>query len=369
MEGNIPYRAPFKQGGGMNAPFQPPNVNGYIQPRPRPAPQRPPEGGTAAVPPRTPQTAPQTAPAAPAAPPVAPPPSTAPVPPVSPGVPPGIQSPGTMPGYVMGGYQPRPLTLPDPEALAAKLNIDAYHVIRIEYFSLRFEPVLTIRDGNVTFNNCCIRGLENAVWIHFLMGDDDDNTLVVRPRKEGTRGAVRWCIVKSDLRKSRSISCERLTTKLYRRMNWQKIYQYKLVGTRVPYKDEEVYVFFLDSAIPVAPGTVTPDGGRTRQRIIDPEEWANSYGPTVKELEASTQIDLEKGYTEELILPADRTFRRDSNPDGAEPTGAVSDGQISMNDIADRSDAYVPVPVPVDGHPAWNDGGVAGMPASEEVPV
>ena len=334
MEGNNPYRAPFKQGGSMNAPFQPPNVNGYIQPRPRQTPQRPPEG----VPPRMPQ-------AAPAAPPI----NTAVVPPASPNVP-----HSSAPNYVMGGYQPRPLTLPDPEALAATLNIDAYHVIRIEYFSLRFEPVLTIRDGNVTFNSCCIRGLENAVWIHFLMGDEDDNTLVVRPRKEGTRGAVRWCVVKSDLRKSRSISCERLTTKLYRRMNWQKIYQYKLVGTRVPYRDEEVYVFFLDSAIPVAPGTVTPDGKRTPQRIIDPEEWANSYGPTVKELEASTQIDLEKGYTEEMIMPKERTFRRDSTPDGANQPATEAAAQISMDDMTGSPD---PTLASEPDKPVWGDDG------------
>ena len=334
MEGNNPYRAPFKQGGSMNAPFQPPNVNGYIQPRPRQTPQRPPEG----VPPRMPQTAP-----------VAPPINTAVVTPASPNVP-----HSSAPNYVMGGYQPRPLTLPDPEALAATLNIDAYHVIRIEYFSLRFEPVLTIRDGNVTFNSCCIRGLENAVWIHFLMGDENDNTLVVRPRKEGTRGAVRWCVVKSDLRKSRSISCERLTTKLYRRMNWQKIYQYKLVGTRVPYRDEEVYVFFLDSAIPVAPGTVTPDGKRTPQRIIDPEEWANSYGPTVKELEASTQIDLEKGYTEEMIMPKERTFRRDSTPDGANQPATEAAAQISMDDMTGSPD---PTLASEPDKPVWGDDG------------
>ena len=335
MEGNNPYRAPFKQGGSMNAPFQPPNVNGYIQPRPRQTPQRPPEG----VPPRMPQ-------AAPAAPPI----NTAVVPPASPNIP-----HSSAPNYVMGGYQPRPLTLPDPEALAAKLNIDAYHVIRIEYFSLRFEPVLTIRDGNVTFNSCCIRGLENAVWIHFLMGDENDNTLVVRPRKEGTRGAVRWCVVKSDLRKSRSISCERLTTKLYRRMNWQKIYQYKLVGTRVPYKGEEVYVFFLDSAIPVAPGTVTPEGKRTRQRIVDPEEWADSYGPTVKELEASTQIDLEKGYTEEMIMPKERTFRRDSTtPDDANQSPTEVAAQISMDDMTGSPD---PTLASEPDKPVWGDDG------------
>jgi len=315
MDTNNPYRAPFQPGGGLNAPFQPPkapfqppNANGYIQPRPRQVMTRPVETQSAVA------SVTQSA--------------------VVPTVAPTVAPAGDAPNYVMGGYQPRPLTLPDPEALAATLNIDAYHVIRIEYFSLRFEPVLTIKENHVVFNNCCIRGLEDAVWIHFLIGDENDNTLVVRPRKEGTRGAVRWCVIKSDLRKSRTISCERLTTKLYRRMNWQKIYQYKLVGTRVPYKGEEVYVFFLDSAIPVAPGMVTPEGKRTRQRIVDPEEWADSYGPTVKELEASTQIDLEKGYTEEMIMPKERAFRRDSSPDGDNQTAA----QISMDDMTDSSE-------------------------------
>ena len=318
MDTNNPYRAPFQPGGGLNAPFQPPNANGYIQPRPRQVMTRPVD-----------VAAPQSVASAAA---------------------PTVVPAGEAPNYVMGGYQPRPLTLPDPEALAATLNIDAYHVIRIEYFSLRFEPVLTIKENHVVFNNCCIRGLEDAVWIHFLIGDENDNTLVVRPRKEGTRGAVRWCVVKSDLRKSRTISCERLTTKLYRRMNWQKIYQYKLVGTRVPYKGEEVYVFFLDSAIPVAPGTVTPEGKRTRQRIVDPEEWADSYGPTVKELEASTQIDLEKGYTEEMIMPKERAFRRDSSPDGDNQTAA----QISMDDMTGSPE---PTLASEPEKPVWSDDG------------
>ena len=107
-------------------------------------------------------------------------------------------------------------------------------------------------------------------------------------------------------------------------MNWKKIYHYKLVGTRVPYKDEEVYVFFRDSAIPVAPGSVTPDGKRIRQRIVEPEEWADSYGPTVKEIEASTQIDLDKGFTEELI--PERTQ--------SQPKNGTSDAeQIQMEEV------------------------------------
>ena len=46
---------------------------------------------------------------------------------------------------------------------------------KLQRHKVNTDYVLTIRDGNVTFNNCCIRGLDDAVWIHFLMGDEDDN--------------------------------------------------------------------------------------------------------------------------------------------------------------------------------------------------
>ena len=43
MEANIPYSGTFPQ-----APYQPPQVNGYIQPRPRQVPARPPEATSSA---------------------------------------------------------------------------------------------------------------------------------------------------------------------------------------------------------------------------------------------------------------------------------------------------------------------------------
>ncbi len=74
----------------------------------------------------------------------------------------------------------------------------------------------------------------------------------------------------------------------------------------------------------------------------------------MKELEASTQIDLAKGYTEELIFPKERTFRRDSTPDGVTQSATEAAAQISMDDVTEQ--------------PVWSDSG-AGAPATEEVSV
>ena len=58
MDTNNPYRAPFQPGGGLNAPFQPPNANGYIQPRPRQVMTRPVETQSAVASAAAPTAAP-----------------------------------------------------------------------------------------------------------------------------------------------------------------------------------------------------------------------------------------------------------------------------------------------------------------------
>ena len=100
---NVPFQqggganTPFQQNGGLNAPFQPPNANGYIQPRPRQAPTVPPNAASPAAP------APNAVPIlSPTSPPVA-------------SIPPQMvqQTVGAPPAYIMGGYQPRSLTMPE----------------------------------------------------------------------------------------------------------------------------------------------------------------------------------------------------------------------------------------------------------------
>lgn len=208
---------------------------------------------------------------------------------------------GNAPGLAPGGFKP---LSKEERAEAAKVvletgfSLDGYQVVRREFFSHKYDPALTIREDCIVFNNACISKLEDVVYVLVLINADDQK-LVVRPCAEGTRDAIRWCIPREDKRKSRQISCERFTKKLYEMMDWKQPYRYKLQGTRINYQGEEIYIFDLTTKEPFLPTKKNPedtDAKPTRYKAVYSEEWENSFGLSVKEHEASMRVDLRKGY-------------------------------------------------------------------------
>ena len=178
----------------------------------------------------------------------------------------------------------------------ANFNFSGYQVVRREFISHRFDPAMTIRGNSITFNNSCISKLEDATHIQFLI-NPTERKLAIRPCDEGARDAVRWCIVKGDKRKSREITCRPFTTKLYELMGWETIYRYKLQGMRINYNGESLYLFDLCSKEAFLPQSRDPETGRIRKpKPILPREWLETFGMSVDEHTASTQIDLSDGY-------------------------------------------------------------------------
>lgn len=178
----------------------------------------------------------------------------------------------------------------------ANFNFSGYQVVRREFISHRFDPAMTIRGNSITFNNSCISKLEDATHIQFLI-NPTERKLAIRPCDEGARDAVRWCIVKGDKRKSREITCRPFTTKLYELMGWETIYRYKLQGMRINYNGESLYLFDLCSKEAFLPQSRDPETGKIRQpKAILPREWLETFGMSVDEHTASTQIDLSEGF-------------------------------------------------------------------------
>ena len=178
----------------------------------------------------------------------------------------------------------------------ANFSYNGYQVVRREFMSHKFDPAMTIRGNSITFNNSCISKLEDATYIQFLI-NPEERKLAIRPCDEGARDAVRWCVIRGDKRKSRQISCRPFTTKLYELMGWEPIYRYKLQGMRITYQGESLYLFDLTSQEAFLPQTRDPETGKIRRpKPIMPSEWLESFGLTVEEHTASTQIDLAKGF-------------------------------------------------------------------------
>lgn len=177
----------------------------------------------------------------------------------------------------------------------ANFSFDGYQVVRREFISHRFDPAMTIRGNSITFNNACISKLENATYIQFLI-NPTEKKLIIRPCDEGARDAIRWCIVKSDKRKSRQITCRIFSERLYEMMGWDSVYRYRLQGMKIRYQGEQMYLFDLSSNECFLPQKKDENGKITRADAILPSDWNKSFGMNVEEHDMSTQINFLDGY-------------------------------------------------------------------------
>lgn len=185
----------------------------------------------------------------------------------------------------------------------ANFSFNGYQVVRREFISHRFDPAMTIRGNSITFNNSCISKLEDATYVQFLI-NPTLRKLAIRPCDEGARDAVRWCVINGDKRRSREITCKPFTTRLYELMGWDTMYRFKLQGMRITYLGENLYLFDLSSKEAFLPQKRDPVTGKVpRAEPIYDTSWLESFGLSVEEHTASTQIDLANGFITPEVSP------------------------------------------------------------------
>lgn len=213
--------------------------------------------------------------------------------------------------------------------LAEDFSYEGYQVVRRELFAHLREPAVVIRRDSVTFNTACIAGLEDAVYIQILV-NQDNKRMVVRKCEENDKDALRWCVAKPDKRKSRKMTNKIFSAMMYEMMGWNLDCRYKILGHKITFEDETIYVFdlmetviFLDikgkrakkdtenqstteSANNIE-GTVSGniDNERSAEEIkrknripFYPKEWKDSFGLPVEEHRKALEINMLEGYAE-----------------------------------------------------------------------
>lgn len=199
--------------------------------------------------------------------------------------------------------------------LEQEYSPDDYKVIRKELFAHLRDPAVSIRDGSMTFNTACIRGLEGVVFIE-LQISEHLGKLTAKPCDENDKNALRWCIAKDGVRKSRIMNCKPFTDLIYKTMGWDKGIRYKMLGYLITYEGKQLYVFDLKvpeqfdirrrKQVLVEPEDVVEE---TTEKAIEEslpmtnprkgfysEEIANSFGPTVAEYNQQMVITEEDGF-------------------------------------------------------------------------
>ena len=184
-------------------------------------------------------------------------------------------------------------------------SYDGYEVVRKELFAHLRDPAVTIRRDSVTFNTACINGLEDVVYIQIEI-NRELKRMVIRGCGENDKDALRWCIAKPDKRKSRKMSGREFSSGLYNTMGWDENCRYKILGYRIEFEGETLYIF--DLTVPEifrerpkktkdakVEETEQTDPVDTRKGFY-PDDIAGTFGLPVEEHRKSTEVIEMDGY-------------------------------------------------------------------------
>ena len=199
------------------------------------------------------------------------------------------------------------------EELESTFSYDGYQVVRKELFAHLRDPAIVIRKDSITFNTACITGLEDVVYVH-VMFNSDLKRIVVRGCNENDKDALRWCIAKPDKRKSRKMSCKPFSELVYKEMGWDSECRYKMLGYRITFEGETLYVF--DLLVP----EIFHEGQRRKKGAADspnntqetkpadtrkgfyPDDIAGTFGVPVEEHLKESEVQQMDGYVSMGIL-------------------------------------------------------------------
>ena len=197
------------------------------------------------------------------------------------------------------------------EELESTFSYDGHQVVRKELFAHLRDPAIVIRKDSITFNTACISGLEDVVYVH-VMFNSDLKRIVVRGCDENDKDALRWCIAKPDKRKSRKMSCKPFSELVYNEMGWDSDCRYKILGYRINFEGETLYVF--DLLVPEIfhegqkrkKGESAPQSEETKpvntRKGFYPDDIAGTFGVPVEEHLKESEVKQIDGYVSMGIL-------------------------------------------------------------------
>ena len=160
-------------------------------------------------------------------------------------------------------------------------------------------------------NTACITGLEDVVYVH-VMFNSDLKRIVVRGCDENDKDALRWCIAKPDKRKSRKMTCKPFSELVYKEMGWDTECRYKMLGYRISFEGETLYVF--DLLVPEIfhegqkrkNGTDQKNAQETKsantRKGFYPDDIVGTFGVPVEEHLKESEVQQMDGYVSVEML-------------------------------------------------------------------
>jgi len=154
-----------------------------------------------------------------------------------------------------------------------EIDVESHRVVRAEHISATNEPYISFSKDKFWANTTCLRRLPNAKRIQVIIGEQTKR-LYIKPATEYEKNTFLWCTRNSKKRSPKTVTCPGYFVKVIELMGWAKSSKFKIHGCNVLNGEELWLMFDLKDAKEYPVNSKTP---------IFPEEWQDTFGPTLAE--------------------------------------------------------------------------------------
>ena len=158
-------------------------------------------------------------------------------------------------------------------------DLKGYQVVRGQFTQVRYEgPSLTISGEKISFNKFCMMKFESAAYVQLLL-HPAERKIAIRPCREHDTHCIRWRPDPERTLYSKSLNCQYFGAALYKIMEWNPDYMYRIRGTWAKRGTDEIIIFNLSNATPamLVPAE-NADRPKRRRVAMCPDEWADDFG-------------------------------------------------------------------------------------------
>jgi len=172
-------------------------------------------------------------------------------------------------------------------------ELNQAQVIMPEFTAPTFKPKVTLNYKNIIFNSSCVRLFPKTEYVQLLV-DNNKRRMIALPCGQNDIGVVRWSSIKKGILQSRDIKAEIACAKIFRMMEWDITYRYKVMAVYQDLGGVELTVFNFADCTMLVPEEVPSKDGKTitKRHTVYPLEWEKLFGPTYGEHRKQYETDI-----------------------------------------------------------------------------
>ena len=140
-------------------------------------------------------------------------------------------------------------------------------------------PMISISNQKIAFNSFCLKKFSDVQNVQLLL-HPYERKIAIRPCEVTDTYSIHWRRDETSPITQKNLSCPHFANALFRIMEWDPDFSYRIIGTWIERDGKQIIVFSLENAMPIVVIDETEENEEARKRKVAmcPEQWDSNFG-------------------------------------------------------------------------------------------